>query len=97
MATRNYFSHTTPEGLNVWDRLDRAGIGWTYCAENLGMGSGYATPSDAIRAFHTMMMNEVAPNDGHRRNILSTRITKAGIGVAVTSGNKVYYVSDFTN
>ena len=97
MATRNYFSHTSPEGLNVWDRLDRAGIPWSWCGENLGLGSGYASPSDAIRSMHTTMMNEVAPNDGHKRIILSTSAGRVGIGVYTTTANKTYYVSDYTN
>jgi uncharacterized protein YkwD len=97
MATRSYFSHTTPEGLNVWNRLDKAGIGWSWCGENLGYGQYYASPSDAVRAMHASMMNEVAPNDGHKRIILSTSAGRVGIGVYTTSSTKTYYVSDYTN
>jgi uncharacterized protein YkwD len=46
---------------------------------------------------HTQMMAEVAPNDGHRKNILSTRTTRVGIGVYTTSANKTYFVCDFIN
>jgi uncharacterized protein YkwD len=97
MATRNYFSHTSPEGLRVWDRLDRAGIGWSYLSENLGFGQGYGTPSDAVRAMHNSMMAEVAPNDGHKKNILNSLAGRVGIGVAKTASNKVYYVCNFIN
>jgi uncharacterized protein YkwD len=97
MATYNYFSHTDRQGHQVWDRLDAAGIDWSWCGENLGLGSGYASPSDAISAMHTSMMNETAPNDGHKRNILNTAATHVGIGVYTTSANKTYYVSNFTN
>lgn len=95
MAVRNYFSHVTPEGLQPWDRVDRAGIAWSYVAENLGYTSGYATPSDGVRVNHNNMMAEVAPNDGHRKNILSTLAHRIGIGVVTSSTGKTYYVCDF--
>jgi uncharacterized protein YkwD len=35
MATRRYFSHTTPEGLNVFDLMDRRGLPYRMAGENL--------------------------------------------------------------
>lgn len=95
MATRNYFSHTTPEGLKPWDRITAAGITWRYVAENIGWGQGYRTPTDSVRANHTSMMAETPPNDGHRKNILSSQARRVGIGVFTTSSGKTYYVTDF--
>jgi uncharacterized membrane protein required for colicin V production len=35
MLERGYFSHNTPEGLSPFDRIDNAGISYTFAAENL--------------------------------------------------------------
>jgi uncharacterized protein YkwD len=39
-------------------------------------------------------MNEVPPNDPHRRTLLSTYLTHIGIGV-VQTGWGYYFVADF--
>jgi uncharacterized protein YkwD len=94
MATRGYFSHTTPEGLQPWDRVTRAGISWRIVAENIGWSSGY-NPTAGVTANHQAMMAEVPPYDGHRRTILSTQVRRVGIGVVTTATGRTYYVSDF--
>lgn len=70
MFARGYFSHFSPEGKDVGDRLEAAGISYTYAGENLALAP------TLVRA-HTGLMN----SEGHRRNILDPAFGKIGIGV----------------
>ena len=38
MQRKNYFSHYSPNGNDIGDRLDTVGYKWSYCGENLGIG-----------------------------------------------------------
>ena len=38
MNRKNYFSHYSPNGNDIGDRLDKVGYKWSYCGENLGVG-----------------------------------------------------------
>jgi hypothetical protein len=68
MATRNYFSHYTPEGWSPDIRVQGLGYNGSV-GENIYCGSG--NPGDAVGAW----MN----SDGHRANILNPGFTKVGI------------------
>ena len=69
MFERGYFSHYSPEGKDVGDRLTQAQISYNYAGENLALAP------DVIRA-HDGLMN----SPGHRRNILDPAFNKIGIG-----------------
>ncbi|MBP2179916.1 CAP domain-containing protein [Amycolatopsis magusensis] len=71
MSARNYFSHTTPEGVTFDQRIKKAGYPKPG-AENIAKGSTTAEQT------MTMWMN----SEGHRRNILNCDLTKLGVGVA---------------
>lgn len=70
MFRRGYFSHYSPEGKTVADRVSEAGIDYIVVGENLA----YAP---TLEAAHKGFMNSA----GHRANILSTDYSKIGIGV----------------
>lgn len=70
MFQRGYFAHHTPEGKNVADRADAAGIKYLVIGENLA----YAPSLDLA---HQGLMN----SQGHRENILSLEYHKIGIGI----------------
>lgn len=70
MFQRGYFSHFSPEGLTVADRVSQAEIDFLVIGENLA----YA-PS--LELAHKGLMN----SQGHRENILSTDYNKMGVGV----------------
>ncbi|MBI2196595.1 CvpA family protein [Candidatus Daviesbacteria bacterium] len=70
MFRRGYFSHYSPEGLSVADRVLNAGIDFLVVGENL------AYAPDVVSA-HKGFMN----SEGHRANILSEDYSKVGIGV----------------
>jgi len=40
MARRNYFAHTTPEGVDPVQRAAAAGYGWSAAGENIAAGDG---------------------------------------------------------
>src|SRR3989338_7283148 len=69
MFEQGYFSHYSPEGKDVGDRLADATIPYTYAGENLALAP------DVIRA-HNGLIN----SEGHRRNILDPAFKKIGIG-----------------
>lgn len=86
MWTRAYFSHISPEGNDVGDRLRISGINYNYAGENLAL-------APTTKTAYSGLMN----SKGHRENILDPRFTKIGIGVI---DNKVYgkmFVQVFTD
>ncbi|MGY0231387.1 CAP domain-containing protein [Longispora urticae] len=83
MVARDYFSHTTPEGVSPWDRAKRAGY-LTPSAENIASGSTTA------QSTMDMWMNSA----GHRANILNCASKAMGVGKASGSG-RIYWTQMF--
>ena len=81
MINRNYFDHTSPDGIEFWQRMDNGGLKYETAAENLAMGS------ETIIHAHEGLMNSL----GHRKNILNKSITHAFVGVTFASNNLPYY------
>ncbi|MTD57640.1 CAP domain-containing protein, partial [Amycolatopsis pithecellobii] len=81
MANRDYFAHTTPEGVTFDQRITAAGYP-SPAAENIAKGSTTAAQT------MTMWMN----SDGHRRNILNCAYKKLGVGLDKSGW---YWVQDF--
>jgi uncharacterized protein YkwD len=75
MRDRDYFSHTSPEGLSPFDRAEQAGIDYSR-AENIAFGQADATA----------VMEAWLKSPGHRANILDCELTKLGVGVAEGPG-----------
>lgn len=69
MFARGYFSHFSPGGKDVGDRLQEAGINYIFAGENLALAP------DVNRA-HNGLIN----SPGHKRNILDPAFSKIGIG-----------------
>lgn len=70
MWERKYFSHFSPEGEDVGDRLNIADIDYFIVGENLALAPTVATA-------HTGLMN----SEGHRANILEKQFERVAIGV----------------
>jgi uncharacterized protein YkwD len=86
-ADRGWCSHTGSDGSDVKTRIVRAGYapaGWAEC---------WAQSRDPQHAVD-MWMDEVPPDDAHRRTLLSTYVTEIGVGVARTTWG-YYFVADF--
>lgn len=73
MARRGYFSHVSPEGEDVGDRLTRAGITFLVAGENLALA-----PTSELT--HQGLME----SPGHRENILAPEFSRIAIGVIDT-------------
>jgi uncharacterized protein YkwD len=88
MAARGYFSHTTPEGLDVFALMDQRGIGFSMAGENLA----WNTHGDAQAAPYALQGFLNSPP--HRANLLNPAFSQIGVGVA-RDGGKVYFTLVF--
>jgi uncharacterized protein YkwD len=86
MWERHYFSHYSPEGKDVGDRLNAAKISYSIAGENLAL-------APTLQTAHTGLMN----SEGHRENILEARFTKVGIGVIDNGIYGKMFVQVFTD
>jgi len=76
MATRGFFSHTTPNGVEFGDRIRaESSVNWRRMAENIAAGG--ITPAEAVQG--------LMDSPGHRANILNRDFTHMGVGYAHTS------------
>jgi uncharacterized protein YkwD len=84
---RGWGSHTGSDGSNIKTRMLRAGydpIRWSECWAQT------QSPQAAI----DIWMDEVPPNDPHRRTILSSALTEIGVGVVQPDWG-YYFFADF--
>ncbi|MHA5047690.1 CAP domain-containing protein [Streptomyces sp. SD15] len=72
MVTRAFYSHTSPDGSQPWDRAAAAGSTRRTIGENIACGQ--RSPAEVVRGW----MN----SPGHRANILKPAFTHIGIGLA---------------
>jgi uncharacterized protein YkwD len=85
MVTRDFYSHTTPEGREPWDRAASAGCAHRGIGENIACGQ--RTPAEVVLGW----MN----SPGHRANILKPDFTHIGIGYATGSRAGTYWTQLF--
>jgi uncharacterized protein YkwD len=94
MAYRNTMSHQLPGEPFFATRISQAGYNWRSAGENIGWNS--ITNLDALYSLERAMYNEVAPNDGHRANILSRSFRQIGIDVYYDPAHhKMWFTQDF--
>jgi uncharacterized protein YkwD len=74
MRDRGFFDHVNLDGLDPFDRADRAGV--SARAENIARGQD--TPAEVMTGW--------MKSPGHRANILNCELTRLGVGVAQGSG-----------
>ena len=79
MATKHYFSHTQPDGKNVFDLL--GGITW-YNAGEIIAWNNYPTLETSVAAANTGWMNSA----GHKAIVISTSYNYVGVGLAIEAG-----------
>ncbi|KOU69207.1 stress protein [Streptomyces sp. MMG1533] len=72
MAARAFYSHTSPEGTQPWDRAAAAGSTRRSIGENIACGQ--RSPAEVVEGW----MN----SPGHRANILKSTFTHIGVGFA---------------
>jgi uncharacterized protein YkwD len=89
MASRNYFSHTTPEGTNFVNLIMAGGISSGVAAEILGRTNGPDEQSV------TLVMNGFMESPNHRPHVLGESYVSVGVGMAVGSDGMKYYAAIF--
>ena len=85
MANKNYFSHTSPTYGSPFDMMKKFNISYKTAGENIAKGQ--TTPAQVVEAW----MN----SEGHRANILSSKFTDLGVGVAKNSNGTIYWTQMF--
>lgn len=70
MQDRDYFSHTTPDGVTFDQRITQAGYRWRTIGENIA--AGYRTPQAVVQGW--------MQSPGHCQNIMNARFTQLGVG-----------------
>lgn len=83
MATKNYFSHTQPDGRNVFDILSAQKITW-YNAGEIIAWNNYPTLETSVPAANTQWLN----SPGHKAIVVSTTYNYVGVGLALGSNGK---------
>ncbi|MFL6110494.1 MAG: CAP domain-containing protein [Catenulispora sp.] len=101
MASTCGLSHQCPGEPGLGARETAAGVTWTSAGENIGDGGPVADSNDAIASMALgltkSMLAEHAPDDGHRRNILSTGFHHIGISVYRDNNGTVWMTQDFSD
>jgi uncharacterized protein YkwD len=92
-------SHRCPGEPDLGPRIKAQGVNWHTAGENVGESGPIANNDAAILAtakgLTMAMYNEKPPNDGHRRNILSSDFTMIGIDVIRDAKGTVWLTQDF--
>jgi uncharacterized protein YkwD len=93
--------HQCPAEPDLGARETAAGVLWSACGENIGEGGPVADTNAAMAQMAVGltqdMLNEKPPDDGHRRNILSSSFTHIGIATYLDSSGTVWLTQDFSN
>lgn len=87
IAVEGFFAHQDPKRGDVDIRLSRVGIDWRRCAENLYEGDLHDAADDAVRAW--------SESPGHRKNMLDSMFSDAGVGVAIRKDGVLVVVQEF--
>ncbi len=89
MASKGYFSHTSPSGVTAFTLLDGAGYKYAIAGENIARNN--YPDAQTVDTAMTGFMN----SPGHRENILEPRFTRVGIAVAVDASGMKYFAVVF--
>jgi uncharacterized protein YkwD len=86
MIANNYFSHTLPDGRNVFDILTASKITW-YGAGEILAWNNYPMDVTASTANHQWMNSP-----GHKAIVISTNFNYVGVGLAIdaSTGKKMW-------
>jgi uncharacterized protein YkwD len=86
MFARGYFSHFSPEGQDLGDRLQRAHLGYLSAGENLAL-------APTLYTAHSGLMH----SPGHRANILRPQFGRLGIGILDGGSHGLMVTQAFRN
>ena len=75
MRDRGFFNHSSPDGVTLRQRLERAGVDYSRAGENIAQAGNASNP--AVLA-HDLLID----SERHRANILDRQYQLIGIGVS---------------
>jgi uncharacterized protein YkwD len=84
----------------IGDRFSAQGVQWTAAGENIGFGSSGSGQSAIISTANGLtdsMLAETPPNDGHRKNLLSSTFKRIGLSVVRDGNGRTWMTQDFVN
>lgn len=89
MASRDFFSHTSPDGSSPGDRIEAEGYNWRSYGENIAAGQSSA--AEVVRSW--------LASAGHCANLMSRSFTEIGLGYAYDADSTYgrYWVQDFAS
>ncbi|WP_067502332.1 CAP domain-containing protein [Actinoplanes sp. TFC3] len=93
-------SHRCPGEADLGDRFSAAGVSWSSAGENIGQGNAANNDASIIsnaNGLTDLMLAEVAPNDGHKKNLLSSGFKRIGLAVTRGSDGRIWVTQDFVN
>jgi uncharacterized protein YkwD len=91
MASRGYFSHTSPSGETAFTILNQIGYAYRLAGENIARNN--YPDSQSVEISMTGFMN----SQSHRENILEPVYQRVGIGVAFGADGMKYFAVVFSN
>lgn len=96
MATRDFFNHVNPDGVDPQARAANAGIrSGTF--ENIAYQAGFESGYQQLQAAESIMMSEPKNQQNHRSNILDPNHAAVGVGVVRATNGKLYMVQEFSH
>lgn len=88
MSVLGFFSHETPEGLRLRDRVRLAGIRYRVIAENIAYNQGFEDPG-------AFAVERWTISAGHRANLLSTEFRASAVGSFIAPDGTVFLTQLF--
>ena len=81
MRARNFFSHTNPDRISPFQRMEAAGYPYLSAAENIAASSSHTLTSNPDEVGRHFVQDLWMNSRGHRESLLSPKYTEIGIGV----------------
>lgn len=101
MAAGCGLSHQCTSEADLGKRITAQGVTWTAAGENIGQGGPEPDQGEAIVAMAKQltsdMLAETAPNDGHKKNLLSKNFKHVGIHLYRDPNGTVWMTQDFAS
>jgi len=89
MASKGYFSHTSPNGQTAFTLLNASGYSFSLAGENLARNNYPDSQSVSVA------MNGFMQSASHRVNVLEPKFNRIGIGMALGADGLKYFAVVF--
>lgn len=86
MCSRNYFSHTTPDGVTFDKRIENAGIEFLKAGENIYMRVNPRLSEISVDSLGAAVVDAWLASEGHRQIMLDADYDEVGVGCCEGEG-----------